>query len=256
MQLPAVSEPLLCWITSGEAEVQERESGGPWLTNRVKKGELFLTAAGPPYDLRCKTLSVEPHETMMVVLALPLLQHAFQDVFGRNAVHARIKDVSGFTDPALASLLELLRGELKRRKPSRVFVRSIGQAMAAHLARNYAVLVRKPRRESPSLPGYKLHRITDWMAEHVADEFNLAQLAAQAGLSKFYFNRLFKSAMGVTPLRYHITLRMDAAKRLLRETKKTAAAVAGEVGYATPSHFARLFRRETGLSPSNYRRQR
>ena len=94
------------------------------------------------------------------------------------------------------------------------------------------------------------------MAEHAADDFDLARLAAQAGLSKFHFHRLFKSAVGVSPSRYHINLRMDAARRLLRETKKSVLAVGLDVGYANPSHFARLFRREIGLSPSDYRRQR
>ena len=46
---------------------------------------------------------------------------------------------------------------------------------------------------------------------------NLDRLAAQAGLSKFHFHRLFKSAMGVSPSRYHINLRMNLARQLLRE---------------------------------------
>jgi AraC family transcriptional regulator len=49
---------------------------------------------------------------------------------------------------------------------------------------------------------------------------------------------------------------MDAAKRLLRETKKSVVEVALDVGYGNPSHFAQIFRRQTGLSPSDYRRQR
>ncbi len=75
-------------------------------------------------------------------------------------------------------------------------------------------------------------------------------------MSKFHFDRLFKSAMGVSPSRYHINLRLDAARRLLRETKKSVVTIALDVGYTNPSHFAQLFRRETGLSPSDYRRQR
>src|SRR5438270_9023782 len=89
-----------------------------------------------------------------------------------------------------------------------------------------------------------------------AGRFRAAQLAAQAGLSKFHFTRLFKSATGVSPSQYHINLRMDAARKLLRETKKSVLDVALEIGYSNPSHFAQLFRRETGLSPSDYRRQR
>ena len=55
---------------------------------------------------------------------------------------------------------------------------------------------------------------------------------------------------------YHINLRMDEAKRLLRETKQSIVAIALDLGYSNPSHFAQLFRRETGFSPSDYRRQR
>jgi len=94
------------------------------------------------------------------------------------------------------------------------------------------------------------------MSEHMAEEFDLERLASQARLSKFHFNRLFKNATGMSPSQYHINLRMDAARRMLRETKKSIIAVAMDVGYSNPSHFAKLFRRETGLSPSDYRRQR
>ena len=87
------------------------------------------------------------------------------------------------------------------------------------------------------------------------EEINLDQVAAQAGLSKFHFHRLYKSATGVSPARYHVNLRMNAARRLLRETKGSVVAVALEVGYTNPSHFAQLFRKETGLSPSDYRKK-
>ena len=152
--------------------------------------------------------------------------------------------------------MERLHKELIRRKASPLLVQSIAQAIAVHLARNYAELASEPHTGSPSLPGFKLRQITDWMSEHVAEEFDLERLASQAGLSKFHFNRLFKNATGMSPSQYHINLRMDAARRMLRETKKSIIAVAMDVGYSNPSHFAKLFRRETGLSPSDYRRQR
>jgi len=135
-------------------------------------------------------------------------------------------------------------------------LQGIAQAIAIHLARNYADTVSESRSGSPSLPGYKLRRITDWMTKHVAEEFHLDQLAAQLGLSKFHFHRLFKKATGVSPSRYHTNLRMNVARQLLRETKKSVVTVALDVGYTNPSCFAQLFRRETGLSPSDYRRQR
>jgi AraC family transcriptional regulator len=256
VSLPSVSEPSLAWTISGEVDFQEREGNRPWITHRIKKGSFFLTCGGAPYDCRWKTVTSEPFVSLHVSIELPLLEHAFEETFGADALHARLRDVSAFTDAVLNSLMERLHGELLRRKASPLFVQGIAQAIAIHLARNYAELDKEPRRGSPSLPGYKVRQITDWMTDHMADDFSLDQLAAQAGLSKFHFHRLFKSAVGVAPLRYHINLRMDQSKRLLRETKKSIVDVALDVGYTKPSHFAQLFRRETGLSPSDYRRQR
>ena len=256
LSLPSVSEPFLAWTISGEVEFQEREGKRPWVTHWIKKGTFFLTSGGAPYDCRWKAVSTEPFETMAVFSELPLLQRALEEVFGADAAHARLRDISAFTDVALDSWMERLREELMRRHASPLFLQGIAQAIAIHLARNYAATANESRSSSPSLPGYKLRQITDWMTENVAEKFNLDRLAAQAGLSKFYFNRLFKSAMGMSPSRYHITLRMDEARRLLRETKKSVVSVALDVGYANPSHFAQLFRRGTGLSPSDYRRQR
>ena len=256
LPLPSVSEPFLAWTLSGEVEFQEREGKRPWVTHRIKKGSFFLTSGGAPYECRWKSVTSEPFQAMSVFIELPLLQRAMEEVFGADAPHARLRDVSAFTDVALNSQMERLREELMRRHASPLFLQGIAQAIAIHLARNYAEMDKASRRGSPSLPGYKLRQITDWMAEHAAEEFSLDQLAAQVGLSKFHFDRLFKSAMGVSPSRYHINLRMDVARRLLRETKKSVVSVALDVGYTNPSHFAQLFRRETGLSPSDYRRQR
>lgn len=256
LPLPSVSEPFLAWTISGEVDFQEREGTRPWIDHRVKKGSLFLTTGGAPYECRWKAVTDEPFESMAVFLELPLLERALEEVFGEDAAYARLRDASAFTDDTLHVLMERLHGELMRRKASPIFVQGIAQAIAIHLARNYADLVKEPSSGRPSLPGYKLRQITDWMKEHLADDFNLQQLAEVAGLSKFHFHRLFKRAAGISPSHYHTNLRMDEAKRQLRETKQSIVTIALDLGYSNPSHFAQLFRRETGLSPSDYRRQR
>jgi AraC family transcriptional regulator len=256
LHLPSVSEPFLAWTTSGEVDFQEREEGQPWITNRIRRGSFFLTTGGAPYDVRWRAVSDEPFESMLVFVELPVLQRALDEVFGDDAPHARLRDASAFNDEGLNSLLGLLREELMRGQASPLFVQALAQMIAVHLARSYGVTDEESHGRSPSLPGHKLRQLTDWMAEHLTEEFSLDRLAAQAGLSKFHFQRLFKAATGVSPSRHHINLRMNEARRLLRETKMSVVDVALEVGYANPSHFARLFRRETGLSPSDYRRQR
>ncbi|MES2919959.1 MAG: AraC family transcriptional regulator [Verrucomicrobiota bacterium] len=256
LNLPAVSEPFLAWTMTGEADYQEREVGGPWITHRIRKGTFFLTAGGAPYDCRWKAVTAETLQTMGVFIELPLLQRGFEEVFGADAPNARLKEGSAFIDPELNTLMEQLHVELMRRQASPLYVQGIAQAIAIHLARNHAETVSEPQTGSPSLPGFKLKQVTDWMAGNLSEELNLDRMAAQAGISKFHFHRLFKTAMGTTPSRYHATLRIEAACRMLRETKTSIVEVGMEVGYANPSHFAQLFRKETGLSPSEYRRQR
>lgn len=254
--MPATTEPLIAWTRSGEAEAQEREGNGPWLTRHLKRGSIYVTAAGAPYEFRLRTLTPEKFETGLVLLSLPLFKEALAEVFGADAERARLRDVSGFEDAQLLALLEQLRAEAMNAEASPLFVRGVGQAVAVYLARHYTDLDAAARGDTTALPGFKLRRITDWMTEHLAEEFSLARLAEQAGMSEFHFNRLFKRATGMPPSRYLIKLRLDAARRLLRETKKSVIEIANEVGYSNPSHFAQLFRKESGLSPSDYRRQR
>jgi AraC family transcriptional regulator len=254
--LPSVSEPFLAWTLSGEVDFQEREYKRPWITHRIRKGSFFLTTGGAPYDVRWKAVTAEPFQAMFVFVELPVLQHGLEEVFGADAQKAQLRDVSAFTDDALNSFMERLRDELMREEASQLFVSAIAQAIAIHIARNYAESIDDAPAASPSLPGYKLKEVTDWMAQHIAEDLKLGQLAARVGLSKFHFDRLFKRAIGLSPSRYQIDLRMNEARRLLRETRKSILDVALDVGYTNPSHFAKLFRRETGLTPSKYRQQR
>lgn len=255
-EMPTVAEPLIVWVTAGEAETLEREGDGTWVTGRIKPGSLFVTAAGAPYEFSWRQLSKEPLEVVMVSLDLALFEDALRDIRGANAANAKLRDVSASEDSTLVSLLQCLRSEAECSEASALFTHGLAQALCVHLARHYVHLEAGSNKTSPSLPAFKLRRITAWMMENVAQEFSLRTLAEQAGMSDYHFNRLFKRAIGLPPSQYQIKLRMDEARRLLRETDMTVVTVANEVGYTNPSHFSRIFRRDTGFSPSEYRRQR
>lgn len=76
-----------------------------------------------------------------------------------------------------------------------------------------------------------------------------------SGLSERSFKRRFQKATGMTPIQYVHTLRLEEAKQLLESTDMSIEAIAGEVGYEDMSFFSRLFRREVGLTPGQYRRR-
>jgi AraC family transcriptional regulator len=256
LAMPGVSEAYLAWTFSGEAEFQEREGNGPWITHRIKKGSFFLTTGGGPYECRWKTLTPEPFLSMMVFVELPLLKKAMEEVFGAKASKVRLRDLSAFTDPDLSWLMEGVRRQLMARRASILETQGLAQLIAMHLAKNYAEIPQDAEGGGSALPGFKLKQVTDWIDAHLDAEFDLDELAAKAGLSKFHFHRLFKQATGVSPGKYQLKARMDEARRRMRETKQSVIAIALDLGFSSPSHFAQVFRRETRMTPSEYRHQR
>lgn len=81
----------------------------------------------------------------------------------------------------------------------------------------------------------------------------LAALARQAGVSPCRLRRSFCAFYGMTPAACLRSVRMQQAACLLRQTERTVADIAAEVGYDNASKFARAFRKEMGLSPGVYR---
>jgi hypothetical protein len=86
---------------------------------------------------------------MTMFIELPVLQRAMEEVFGVDAAHVRLRDISAFTDDALNSLVERVRDELMRPQASPLFVQALAQALAVHLARNYGVTDEESQRDRP-----------------------------------------------------------------------------------------------------------
>lgn len=91
--------------------------------------------------------------------------------------------------------------------------------------------------------------------ENYNKDINIAEYAAQQNLSTCWFIRTFKNVTGTTPLNYILSLRISNAKNLLDATDYNITEVSNIVGYDNPLYFSRLFKKQTGLSPSEYRAQ-
>lgn len=78
-------------------------------------------------------------------------------------------------------------------------------------------------------------------------------LAAECRISEVYFRRLFTRMMGTSPKQYILDMRINRAKYMLTEGRLKVYAIAEMCGFKSPYHFARIFRRRTGYTPSEYR---
>src|SRR6202048_2753799 len=250
---PAVAEPRIVRILSGAAVIEERELGGPWLTTRVEAGDFFLTASQSPSEVRWRAIGPEPLETMHLYLGLPVFNRALEEAFQKDQGATHLRDVSGFKDNFLLALLEGLHKEVSSRyRGSSLFVEGIAQSLAVHLVRTYVDEIAQDYKGG--LPGFRVRKVTDLMLIHLEYEYSLIRLARWADMSGFDFSRTFKRTTEFTPSQNFIHQRLEKARRLLRETNRSVIEIGLDVGYNTPSHFVRIFRREVGISPSEYRR--
>ncbi|NOY82780.1 MAG: helix-turn-helix transcriptional regulator [Kiritimatiellaeota bacterium] len=93
------------------------------------------------------------------------------------------------------------------------------------------------------------------MQRHYRDPgLSLGALARHAHLSEPHFGRLFRTEVGMAPMKYLRDMRLARARELLRRTRLTIAEIAHEVGYRDPAYFSRGFKAQVGQAPRCFRR--
>jgi AraC family transcriptional regulator, glycine betaine-responsive activator len=100
----------------------------------------------------------------------------------------------------------------------------------------------------------KLRKVVELMADHLEDPLSAVQLATSVNLSVRQIERLFLRHLGMTPGSYYMTLRLERARELLRQTNAPILDVALQTGFGSHSYFAQSYRTQFQRSPSEERR--
>lgn len=136
---------------------------------------------------------------------------------------------------------------------ARLEIEAAGLLLAATLIRRHSNATGRVSFKGGLAP-WQVKRVSDLLAERLADAVGLEAVAAEVGLSPFHFARAFKRATGSPPHRYQMMLRIERAKTLLEKTQLPIADVAAAIGYEDQGYLARLFQKHLGVSPAQYRR--
>jgi len=92
-----------------------------------------------------------------------------------------------------------------------------------------------------------------YIHQHYPESISRADLAQHVALSEDYLTACFRKELGVTPISYINRFRVNQARQLLLNTGKTITEIARDVGFSDSGYFSRVFRREVGQSPTDYR---
>lgn len=104
------------------------------------------------------------------------------------------------------------------------------------------------------LTPWQLRRVVEFMQRRMAHPITTKEIAASIELSDSHFRRAFKSATGVTPYNWLLSVRIAEARKLLQEDIVPISEIATAVGFGDQSHFTRMFQKVTGVSPRAWQR--
>lgn len=155
------------------------------------------------------------------------------------------------TEPFLWPLARQLAAEVDVAAPGgdRLLAAGIEQ-LAVCLARGLQAASPAPAADP------RIMRAIDRILRDHADDLTVAALAAEAHMTPRHFERRFKDAVGASPRRYLIDVRLAAARALLETTDLPVTRIALDVGFGYASHFIDTFRKAQGTTPQAWRAAR
>lgn len=99
----------------------------------------------------------------------------------------------------------------------------------------------------------RINKVVAYINNHLDETLDLKKLANEAALSDFHFHRIFKALKGEAIGGYITRLRLEATARLLRYTALTIEEIAFNIGYETTASLSKAFKKQYGISPTEYR---
>jgi len=156
-------------------------------------------------------------------------------------------------ESVIAALLgDLSASAARGEDPGTLYVEHLVALVWSRLARLPAPAT--PRRRASRLPRRVLARVQEYIAENLAADLSVADLARVVELEPDTFARKFKATTGLAPHAFVLEQRLQSAERLLAGTGQGIAALALRLGFSSQSHMTEMFRRSRGVTPRAYRR--
>lgn len=107
--------------------------------------------------------------------------------------------------------------------------------------------------EKQNLPE-SIRKVCDYIEENYNKQIQLDDIAEHCGYSRYHLSHLFSDAAGFTVFSYLLEVRMKKAKELLRGSNLSIKEISGVIGFSDQNYFSNVFKKQTGLSPMDFRK--
>jgi AraC family transcriptional regulator len=209
-----------------------------------------------PANMEAAWRAEGPSRAIVLLIPEAFLSRVISENWGADPRNVEIIPQFLVRDPVIQGMATRLAAGAQSGSPTeRLYAESACEFLAHHMLHSYSTLSAPAPRASGGLPGRRLKLILDYIEENLAQPIALRQLSTLAGISARHLERAFRQAIGVPLHAYVVRKRIARAQDLLlSEAGMSIDEIAGRTGFSSSSHLASTFRRQTGYSPTAFRR--
>lgn len=237
-----LTEYQLLYITEGEGALVTR-SGGRY---RIKAGDMFLLFPGEWHSYA------------------PIKDKGWKEYWvGFTGANVDSRVAAGFfsvekpvyTIGYNETVVELYRGAIRTATLQEPFFQQLLAGVVNHILGLMFMTSRNNRLQDDDEMHLIIDRAKAFMQNSVEEDIKMPDVAQHLNISYTHFRHIFKKYTGLSPAQYFINLRLHRAKEMLRGTTALVKEIAYILHFENPEYFATLFKKKTGLSPTDFRSQ-
>lgn len=160
--------------------------------------------------------------------------------------------------PELAAMVRAILEETRRKRDSlyKESIRGLSLALLIQVARIHSDNTFLPEELRQKRGGFdQVRPALEYIRNHYATPMKISEIASVCHISESHFRRLFEDNIGMTPVEYLNQVRIRKACDLIKKTGNSMEEIAVKVGFTTTSTFNRNFKRITGTSPYQWKKQ-
>jgi AraC family transcriptional regulator len=236
---------------SGRHRVR-RQIGNSVVEGWSDPGTINLTPPGVEGTWEAKASS----RAAVVVIRPEFISRAIDENWGADSSKVEINKQFLVRDPVIEAItLNLAREAADGSPAGRLYAESGCEFLAHHLIYRYSNLSQTPPRSKGGLSSRRLRLVLEYIEDTLGQPIKLRELAALARISARHFERAFRQSTGSSPHGYVMDRRLHRARDLLiNQPELPIEQIALRLGFSSSSHFSSAFRRQTGLTPTDFRK--
>lgn len=209
----------------------------------LKEGQAFLVSLPSNHHYFFPGGS-EPWEYIFLTLYGFEAERAWSYIMKRTGPILEIPSDSSLIDSIFSIYKETRKGHVK----DAYYASALGYRFLMELIR-----FTKTNTNYDVMPA-TIKKAIKYMEDHSYKDLSVEEISEEINLSRYYFSKIFKKQLNVTPMQYLTQLRIKKATYLLMQTNKTINEIAMEVGFKNGNYFNKVFKKTLGVSAGEFRK--